>query len=199
MDSKVKRPTVDDVRDSLAFRNLTVALNQVFGGSWKINVIFPGTFAKNFDMWLDISGVVKAAYINVVNTHMSGMYSSGPGGRVGVSVPFVSENPIFTYTDPDGRIVRRPVSRVCTDDELKSEADWRAEGANAKRVLAFKSNDGIRIVGVDELIGTDEEKESYPTGGATGADVEDIVGLLNILRRYLEQVYSLRWPESSGA
>ncbi|MDR1265160.1 MAG: hypothetical protein LBK42_06245 [Propionibacteriaceae bacterium] len=96
-------------------------------------------------MIIDIDGEPGAAYVCASRTHMSGMWSAGPGGRISVGVP-VSYIPNPGWVGPDGR-----------------HRDW-----------------------IRDMIGTDDEKREY-RWGALGKDVNDIVGLLRILERYLAQ------------
>jgi len=88
-------PTIDDIRGSLAFRNVCEAMDRVFGSDWSVNTIWPDTPGNDFTAAFDVGGRSCAAYVSAVQTHCEGMYAFGPGGLVGVSVPSPGSN--FRY------------------------------------------------------------------------------------------------------
>ena len=111
-----KEPGIDDIRNSLAFRNVCEAMSQVFGDDWRITTIWPESPGNDFTASVDIHGISQAAYLYASDTHTHGMYAFGPGGLVGISVPAPQTH--FSRT-PDGTWVTALEKIAGTQEEQK--------------------------------------------------------------------------------
>jgi len=127
-------PTVEQVRESLPFKNIVTAMDRVFPEGWMVEDIHPDAPGLDFVARFTVRG-----YLSVGDTYIYGVRSSG---TVGISVP---------WSGPEY---------------------WRAP-------------DGTHVIGVDDLIGTAEEKNRFQMG-VSGNDADGIESYLDILRRYLD-------------
>ena len=111
-----EKPSIDDIRNSLAFRNVCEAMGRVFGNDWRVNTIWPDSPGNDFTASVDIYGISQAAYLSASGTHTHGMYASGPGGLIGISVPTPQTH--FRYA-PDGAWVTSLEEIAGTQEEQK--------------------------------------------------------------------------------
>ena len=122
-------PTVEQVRESLPFKNIVTAMDRVFPEGWITEDIYPDLPGLDFVARFTVRGYSVPIYIHAIETHTSGMYASGPGGFVGVSVPW--PGPEY-WRAPDGTHV------IGVDDLIRATGDKSsarmADGADADAI-----------------------------------------------------------------
>ncbi|MDR1265162.1 MAG: hypothetical protein LBK42_06255 [Propionibacteriaceae bacterium] len=126
---------IDGIRGSIAYSNLVEALNRVFTRRWTERRLYPDGSSHDFDMLIDIDGEPGAAYVGADRTHMSGMWSAGPGGRISVGVP-VSYVPKSGSFGPDGRYRDWVEDMVGTQQE-RDRYEWGAPGKDVDKIVGL--------------------------------------------------------------
>jgi len=127
------KPSVEDIRGSLAFRNICEALNQVFGSAWSVGTIWPDVTGNDFVASIDIRGFSAVAYASAADTHTEGMYAFGPGGTVGICVP----TPMIRVSRaPDGVWISG-VEEVVGTDEENATFRFGASGDRVDEIAAY--------------------------------------------------------------
>lgn len=123
----------EQIYQSPGYLNVVEAMDHVFGNSnWSASQIWPGGNANDYQMAVDVDGKSRSAYISVGDTHLTGMYAFGPGGRVAISVP----NPegIFVYPD---RVRGDAITQFYGTEEEKWDFRWGASGLNIPQIERY--------------------------------------------------------------
>jgi len=132
-DGSMETATVEQVRGSVAYRNVTIGMHGVFPDGWRADAIYPQAPGLDFVARVTVNGFGTPVYVCAGDTHTRGMFASGPGGRVTVCVPTTGARYSLA---PDG-VRGRGVHHFAGTEEEKAAFRMGVGGANAERVAAY--------------------------------------------------------------
>jgi len=128
-----EKPTVEQVRQSVAFNNVVAAMGRVFPGRSMVEDIFPNGSNLDFIARFSVTGYTSKIYIKAMSTSTSPKHGSGLGGRIHISVPWGGDK---GYPAPDGTHVISVKTLIGTGDEKRAFM-FGADGNDADDIEAY--------------------------------------------------------------